>query len=201
MSTIHDIRLNKLRNLTKELWKNAQGRCMEFSICNEKFVEERLLDPLQENCKYSLHRCRPDKIVFDFDPKPIYFEDKLIAIQLRELKKEKHLVIGCGNQPTTLAYDFALKPEVVQSYLEFFEDNIEHGRACIEQNIADGDIHKHEGAITINPDPEMNPTFVAFFGNFPAIYLPDNYFESYETEGILLDNLPYSQIDYKRILR
>lgn len=163
---IYEIRLIRLRFLTKELWKNNYKY---IGLLDEKYVDDRLEDPLQEKCELALHRCRPEKIVFDFDPKPIYFKDKLIAIQLRSLKNEEHLVIGCGNQPTTLAYDSALKPEVVKAYHKYFAYDHSYCKICISQNIKEGDLHKHEGAITINPDPEMNPTFVAFFGTYPAI--------------------------------
>lgn len=97
--------------------------------------------------------------------KAIYSESGVV--QFREIDpKSRTLVIGCGNKPLQRG-----------------------GWETVVHDKIYGSIHAHPGAVTIDPDPRMNPTIVAFFGVKKLNILMDNSFDKVLIEAISIPGL------------
>ena len=113
------------------------------------------------------------------------------AIQLREIKQEKKLLIGCGNNPTSIYYNYPLaesRTKLVNNH-SIYSNNY----SCCKD-------HLHQDCITIDSDLGMNPTFVTSFGKKKLYFLKDHSFDSIEMEGLDISYFPYFNSEKKRIL-
>jgi hypothetical protein len=122
-------------------------------------------------------------------PKYYYNQSGIYAIQLRPITEhEKTLLIGCGNNPTSVYYHY---PNCFKS------DNL------IKQNKYNcicGNNHLHKGCITIDPNISMNPTIVTMFGKSKLTFLEDSSFHKILTEGLNISNFKYFKKEKKRLL-
>lgn len=91
------------------------------------------------------------------------FTDKKV-IQLRDVKKCDHLLIGCGNTP--------------------LKEGMGEGSYMHDQD------HSHIDSITINPSILMNPTVVAAFSFDKGLkqILPLNHYTEIQTEAVTIAN-------------
>lgn len=144
----------------------------------KEFILASIEDPFrnfvsnEEDRKRRMRRLTFDKGF----PKRIYDEKRnIIAIQLRNIVETK-LIIGCGNNPTSDVYRD-------ERYRHMYGD------------------HSHTGYATIDPDIEMNPTIVAYFGygELPQEILPPQFTEI-ECEGIRLEGSHFYDQERERLL-
>ena len=145
------------------------------------------------NCKKSkLYQIDFNKLNIDYKnhyPKYYYNKNGIYAIQLRPiLPHEKDLIIGCGNNPTSLYYHY---PYSKERKIEMRRNGY---KCCNCKN------HLHKNCITIDPDISMNPTIVTMFGKCNLPFLPSNRFDNIEIEGINLNYLPNFISEKNRLL-
>lgn len=173
----------------------------------QEYLDEYVNDPFQEKV-HKFIRMDFSKLHIDVGyPRPYYNEKgDIIAIQLRAIDKKK-ILLGCGNNPTSIAYHKSVMKQVHDdTYRDYVgKDNKEWADLIIKQKDEERDCnfhHEHNDYITINPDISMNPTIVTFFGwyKMPKELLPSNYFEEIIDEGIDLENMRYYSHDYNRII-
>lgn len=197
--------LDLVFKLNQEYWNRFLSLGEKSSVTMDRlFLEKRCKDPHgKQNCKF--HRLDESKLVIDTGY-PIAHRNEngeLIAIQLREIKqKEVELVIGCGNNPTTVCYHFPTHPDFVSICHEAFP-SINYAELIIKQcfdELKNGKTHCHHGAVTINPEIEMNPTIIGHWAFEPMPFLPDNHFKYIEEEGLLLHDLEYYWSERERLL-
>jgi len=197
--------LDLVFELNQEYWNRLV--CLgekSRDIMNLSFIKARCKDPHgKQVCNF--HRLDESKLVIDTGY-PIAHRNKngeLIGIQLREIKpKEVELVIGCGNNPSTVCYHHPMHSDFVNICHECFP-SINYAESIVEQCFDDlkkGKTHCHYGAITINPNIEMNPTIIGHWAFEPMPFLPDNYFKHIEEEGISLRDLQYYWSERERLL-
>lgn len=196
----------------RTLWLYSKKMYEGIEVKNDEPLEQKWLDEYikcpfgDDSTEYHKIDVSKLKIAFGF-PRAFYNKaGKIIAIQLRPILKEKHLVIGCGNNPTTPAYNDNLsKEEHDKLCKKYLQHDMGFAKLIIEQRDDErkSGVHNHEGAITINPDVNMNPTIVAFFGwyEMPKELLPSDHFDTIESEGIDLTGLPFFNSDCNRILK
>jgi hypothetical protein len=205
MSSPTKKQLQTLWNYAKEMYKGIKEE--DNKPLEQKWLNEYIKYPFGINIsEYHKTDVSKLKIASGFPRAFFNKEGKLIAIQLRPLQGEKQLVIGCGNNPTTPAYNsLCSKEEHDKLCKEYFRNDRKFAELIIQQRDDErkSGIHNHEGAITINPDVNMNPTIVAFFGwyEMPEELLPSNHFDDIESEGIDLRGMPFFKSDYERIVK
>lgn len=85
--------------------------------------------------------------------------EKYGVVQLRKLKDEKILLLGCGNGP-----------EIFGSSQEVCDYRTKH---------------LHEGCYTVDPDIDMNPSVVGQFGVDDFSFLPKESFDTIVYEGFM----------------
>ena len=166
-------------------------------------VEKRCRDPLGLN-NPRFHRIRLEFLDIH-EGYPIAHFDKsgnIYAVQLRPITKKK-LLLGCGNNPTTICYH---EPHNINEWsqccYECFSNNRPWATMLINQKKHEtiiGEDHYHKEYDTMDPMIEMNPTIVGFFGEDKHSYLLDNSFDTLLMEGITLENTKYFDEEYKRL--
>lgn len=152
------------------------------------YINNDYITPLNSQ-KTDLFKINFEKLNIDIQngyPKYYYHskdgKDVIYAIQLRPiLKHETKIVIGCGNNPTSLYYNV---PYCNKRNIELKKLNI---KKCSCKT------HLHENCVTIDPDISMNPTIITMFGKCKLEFLKSHSFKKIETEGV---NLNYFS-DYK----
>ena len=198
--------LDLLFKLNEEFWNRILSFDEEKSkfIMDRRFIRERCRNP-HGKLNEKFHRLDESKLVID-SGYPIAHRNEnneLIAIQLREIKShEVDLVIGCGNNPTTVCYHHPTHPDFIAICEEYFPSK-SYASIIVNQHMNDlkcGINHCHYGCVTINPDIEMNPTIIGHWAFEPMPFLPDNHFKNIQEEGILLNDLPYYRSEKKRLL-
>ena len=193
-----------------------------------QFVEENLKDPLNEN-RSEFHSSRLEllDIADEFPVAHRNDEGKVVAVQLRPITKSeiipskvvsyasaaknlvdedlpRKLLLGCGNNPTSVCFHY---PTIMNNFSrccrDYFQCETDSNIIInqVEKDLEDNIHHHHNGFITIDPNIVMNPTVVAEFGEWKLPFLPDNYFDSVENEGIYLGTCKYYKEEEKRILR
>jgi len=189
------------------------------------FINKYIKDPLLEQ-QPEFHRCNLELLDIE-DGYPIaHFNEKkqIYAIQLRsitpkEIKNRKitsyadmvkireypkKLLLGCGNNPTSVCYHYPTNMEHFKKCCrEFFEEKI-YSSIIIDQKedeLEEDYHHHHNDYITIDPNIVMNPTIISEFGQWKLPFLPDNYFESIDSEGIYLDKSEFFNFEKNRILK
>ena len=146
--------------------------------------------------KTDLFKINFDKLNIDTQnsyPKYYYHlkngKDVIYAIQLRPiLKNDDKIVIGCGNNPTPLYYNF---PYSKERDIELKKQKI---TKCSCKT------HLHENCVTIDPDISMNPTIITMFGKCKLNFLKSNSFKKIETEGVNLNYFSNFKSEKKRLL-
>lgn len=159
-------------------------------ILNELINKFQLINPeyiLPLNFKSNiLFRINLNKLDIDIKrgyPKYYYNQNGIYAIQLRPISnKERTLIIGCGNNPTSLYYHYPYK-----------NCNISNKCRC-EKN------HLHKGCVTIDPDISMNPTIVSMFGKTKLTFLKDSSFDRILTENLNISHFKSFKKEKKRLL-
>ena len=171
-------------------------------VCPE-FLDEKIDDPLGLK-DHKFHRNNIELLNIDegFPKAHKDINGKIVAVQLRKITSDK-LLLGCGNNPTSICYHFP------QS-LEFNKECYSYGSSkwwsdtIIEQHKNDlniGKTHQHNEYITIDPNITMNPTIVGFFGwyTLPESLIPNNSLRQIISEGIDLRNMRYFRPEYERL--
>lgn len=197
--------LNSVFELNQEYWNRLRDLGKKSSVLMDiSFIKRRCKDPHgKQNSKFN--RLDESKLVIDIGY-PIAHRNEngeLIGIQLREIKpREVELVIGCGNNPTSVCYHFPTHRDFVSICHESFP-SINYAELIVDQcfnDLKSGNTHCHYGAVTINPEIEMNPTIIGHWAFEPMPFLPDNHFKHIEEEGITLTNLQYYWSERERLL-
>lgn len=202
------LKVVELEKLLKEFYSGIKPQFIEgdFEPMEQKFLDKMIVDPLNLD-EHNFHK--NDLSLLDIDDGyPKAYRDcdgKIVAIQLRECKLNK-ILIGCGNNPTSICYH-------CPSSLDYNKECISFGvlnggewwsNTIIsqhEQDLADGITHLHSEYITIDCNITMNPTIIGFFGwyKLPIELLPDNSIEEICFEGIRLAQTRYFKHDYERL--
>ena len=178
----------------------------EYEPLGINFINDMVSDPLNLK-EHNFHKTDLSLLNID-DGYPKAYRDcdgKIVAIQLRECKLNK-ILIGCGNNPTSICYH-------CPSSLDYNKECISFGQlnggqwwsdtiiSQHEQDLEDGITHLHSEYITIDCNITMNPTIITFFGwyKLPVELLPDNSIEEICFEGINLSGAKYFKHDYERL--
>tara|TARA_B100000886_G_scaffold330008_1_gene279988 strand:+ start:1032 stop:1709 length:678 start_codon:yes stop_codon:yes gene_type:complete len=189
------------------------------------FIEKHMKDPLLQKDP-EFHRCNLDLLTIEEGFPIAHFNNKnhVYAIQLRsitpkEIKNRqnssyadvvktkeypKKLLLGCGNNPTSVCYHYPTNMEHFKKCcIEFFEEKI-YSSIIIDQKedeLEEDYHHDHHDYITIDPHIVMNPTIISEFGCWELPFLPDNYFDCIHSEGIYLENTEFYNVEKNRILK
>ena len=99
-------KINELKLLLKEFFMNIKPEFIEgdFEPMEERFLNKMICDPLNLD-EHNFHRTNLSLLNID-DGYPIAYRDndkRIVAIQLRKCNKNK-ILIGCGNNPTSICY-------------------------------------------------------------------------------------------------
>ena len=215
--------INLLRTAVKQLWIDIRTEHFEqieqfgkSEFIDIKFIEETIIDPLEEFNTSDWLKCHPHLLTIDPEYPKIHYNDRghISFIQLRAVPSNiTTLVIGCGNNPATNCYHV---PNVDYNYKTLSQlynqciacyptDNSNwYGKTIWNQTRRDWyyKIHKHDNCITCDVDVKMNPTFIgfAFITNRP-LPIPDNQFTSIIEEGITLASLSGYDPEKKRLCK
>ena len=194
-----------------------------------EFLDENIKDPLYEACP-EFHRCKIDLLDIESGFPIAHRNEKnqVYAIQLRPItleqtqtkgiptyadiaKKKKSedmprkILLGCGNNPTSVCFHYPTNmDEFSKCCKDYFEGDDTWRDLIIEQQkqeIQFGHYHHHHGYITIDPNIVMNPTIVSEFGELRLPFLPNNYFDSIEDEGINLERKKFYECEKQRLLK
>ena len=170
---------------------------------NQEYLNEFIADPLQVNI-HNFHRTNTDLLKID-EGYPIAHRNNegiIVAVQLREIDSDK-LLLGCGNNPTTICYHYPQSPDFEKECISFGCSECWSNTIIKQQknNLAKGKTHEHNGFITIDPSVSMNPTIVTYFGwyKIPNELIPENSISEIYTEGISLSGLPTFIADYEKL--
>ncbi len=166
------------------------------NIINELIDKYNYIDPCYicpiDSKTTKLYKINFDNLDIDYQngyPKYYYNQNNIYAIQLRPiLKNETKLIIGCGNNPTSLYYHFPYSKERNNEI-----KNNGYNR-CKYKN------HLHLNSVTIDPDISMNPTIITMFGKCTLPFLQNASFENIETEGVNLDYFEKFKSEKKKLL-
>jgi hypothetical protein len=110
--------------------------------------------------------------------------DKTGVLQLRPIPVNcRTAVVGCGNEPLGDAGGVALAPK--------------HQHDLASETYRR--IHKHAGAITINPHLAFNPTLVAFFGRQHLPMLKSGELDLIVIEGTTIDDTDVGRQELQRL--
>ena len=168
-------------------------------------IEKNINNPFNIHSS-NFHKCRIEFIDIE-NGYPIAHRNSdgdIYAIQLRPLQKKK-LLLGCGNNPTTICYrSTTILKEWAAECMNAFKDNPEWVIRLISQYINDiksNITHNHDEYDTIDPQIEMNPTIIGFFGEDKMPFLKDNFYEAIDSEGICLDSSYFYDDEYYRIIK
>ena len=197
-----------LEKLLKEFFLSVKPEFIEgdFEPIEQRFLDKMIVDPLNLD-EHNFHRTDLSLLDID-DGYPKAYRDcdgKIVAIQLRECKLNK-ILIGCGNNPTSICYHCPSSLDYNKECISFSELN--GGRwwsdtiiSQHEQDLEDGITHLHSEYITIDCNITMNPTIISFFGwyKLPIELLADNSIEEICFEGIRLTQERYFKHDYERL--
>ena len=170
----------------------------------KKFLNEYIDDPLQIKL-HNFHKNCIDKLSID-DGYPVEWknnEGKTIFVQLRKIKNENKLLLGCGNNPTSICYHSPLH-EDFEKECHSYGNDYEWSKIIIKQTydqLSQGKNHLHENYITIDPNITMNPTIIGFFGwyEIPEKLIPPRSLIDIHSEGIILENLRYYNSEYLKL--
>ena len=119
-------------------------------------------------------------------------EGETYAIQLREIKDEKSLLIGCGNCPTPFCYSFDCSNDIKKGEIEYKKvchdchGQYDHDLWSEYVKEIKYNTHSHEGFVTIDENCSMNPTIIGSFG-VPMDFLENGSFDNVYSEGIIMD--------------
>ena len=110
--------------------------------------------------------------------------EKTGVLQLRPIPENCRIaVIGCGNEPIASANGSAL--------------------AAKDQHDPESEayrrVHKHAGAVTINPHLAHNPTIVAFFGRQELPMLKSGELDLIVIEGTMIDDTDIGRQELQRL--
>ena len=173
------------------------------SPMNQEFLNELIEDPLQINI-HNFHKTNTDFLTIDEGFPIAYRNDqgKIIAIQLRKIDSDK-LLLGCGNNPTSVCYHFPLSTDFEKECISYapskwWSDTIIKQTKSEFEN---GNHHIHDGYITIDPSISMNPTIVTYFGwyEIPNELIKKNSIDNIYQEGIDLSGLPKFIYEYEKL--
>ena len=222
MPTLHQLKL--LKEYLTEFYK-FQAQYYKDDERMLGFIKKNIIDPLLEQ-QPEFHRCNLNLLDIE-DGYPIaHFNEKnqIYAVQLRsittkEIKNKKitsyadavktkeypkKLLLGCGNNPTSVCYHYPTNMEHFKKCCrEFFEEKI-YSSIIIDQKedeLEEDYHHHHNDYITIDPNIAMNPTIISEFGQWKLPFLPNNYFESIDCEGIYLDESKFFNVEKNRVLK
>ena len=191
-----------LKNMYKGIIPEKSNRGY-YDPIDYRFLNDFIEDPLQIKI-HNFHRTRIDKLSID-DGYPVEWKDengKTIFVQLRKIDKEK-LLLGCGNNPTSISYHYPIDKDFEKECFSYFED-VEYAKIILKQlkdDLNEGHIHTHNEYITIDPNLAMNPTIVGFFGwyKIPEELIPSNSLKEINSEGIILEGLKNYEEDFLRL--
>lgn len=229
--------IKTLKGLLVEFYKFQKQHYKSHQTILE-FVEESLKDPLKESCP-EFHSSRLELLDID-EGFPVAHRDEnghVIAIQLRPITANeisspkvvsystaakklvekdlpRKLLLGCGNNPTSVCFHYPPNmDEFARCCKSFANESVdsscgetadEWSESIIKQHNTEnleGHFHHHRGYITIDPNIVMNPTVIAEFGEWRLPFLPDNHFDLVEDEGIYLGNCKYYKEEKDRVLK
>jgi hypothetical protein len=189
------------------------------------FIKKNIMDPFLEQ-EPEFHRSNLELLNIE-DGYPIaHFNEKnqIYAIQLRsitpkEIKNRKitsyadvvkireypkKLLLGCGNNPTSVCYHYPTNMEQFKKCCKMFFKEECYSNIIIEQKedeLKYDEHHDHSDYITIDPNIVMNPTIISEFGQWMLPFLPNNYFESIDHEGICLENAQFYNFEKNRVMK
>ena len=198
----------ELEKLLKEFLSGIKPEFIEgdFEPIGQEFLDKMIVDPLNLD-EHNFHRTNLSLLDID-DGYPKAYRDcdgKIVAIQLRECKLNK-ILIGCGNNPTSICYHCPSSLDYNKECISFgFLNGGKWWSNTIisqhEQDLEDGITHLHSEYITIDCNITMNPTIISFFGwyKLPVELFPDNSIEEICFEGIRLIQAKYFKHDYERL--
>jgi len=197
-----------LEKLLKEFFLYVKPEFIEgdFEPMEQRFLDKMIVDPLNLD-EHNFHKT--DLSLLDIDdgyPKAYRdYDGKIVAIQLRECKLNK-ILIGCGNNPTSICYHCPSCFDYNKECISFGQLNGGKWWSDIiisqhEQDLENDITHRHSEYITIDCNITMNPTIISFFGwyKLPIELLPDNSIEEICFEGIRLCDTRYFKHDYERL--
>ena len=177
-------------NHTKERINNP------LNVGTERFHENRveLLD-IEEGYPLA-HRNNEGKVIA-IQLRPITDDQKVMRktlswsdIAKKNISLPRKLLIGCGNNPTTICYHYPYsRREYTDACREYFSDDIVSANIIMEQTEREwekGRNYLHNEYITIDLEVSMNPTIIAEFSEDKLDFLPENYFEVITQEGLCL---------------
>ena len=147
---------------------------------NQEFLNELINDPLQQDI-HNFHKNNINLLNID-DGYPKAFrneEDKIVAIQLREIDSDK-LLLGCGNNPTSICYHYPLSKDFEKECISYGSSEW-WSNTIIQQTKSDiikGKTYEHKEYITIDPNITITEIY---------------------TEGIDLSNLPIFDQEYEKL--
>jgi hypothetical protein len=140
---------------------------------------------------YVLHL---DRVVID-PGYPVLLRDrdgKPVAIQLRAWKGEAACVVGCGNQPTDrLSYGNQSEPALAPNETFPRRNAPIKGLRLFVENFWERHVthcHCHEGAVTIDTELHMNPTYIGQAQNILKQTMP-------RAAGVSLPGFPPGSLD------
>lgn len=166
---------------------------------DQRFINEFIDDPLRLK-EHNFHKNNLDHLKIDKGFPKAWRDDsgKIIFIQLRNIDKDK-LLIGCGNNPTSICYHLPMDPEFDKECYSYSDGNEWWAKQIISQHKTDN--HEHLEYITMDPNVTMNPTIIGFFGwyEIPEELIPQNSISDIDFEGISLDSLRYTQSEYYKL--
>jgi hypothetical protein len=192
-----------LREMSITFWKDVMDEYHDqVKLGFNDFIELHYIkgfiaDSLQTNTG-QFYKTNVEKLTIDVGfPKAHYTENGRISfIQLRECDlKLRKLIIGCGNNPTTI---FFHKRGKVLSLMELGAlkgqfDNVYGANNPLCEKLwkrHQRENHLHHDAITCDVEVGMNPTFIGFaFIRGRPLPLPDHHFTKIFEEGITLEGL------------
>tara|TARA_Y100000991_G_C21959429_1_gene343696 strand:+ start:372 stop:1031 length:660 start_codon:yes stop_codon:yes gene_type:complete len=192
-----------LRNLYRDIEPEKNAFKDYYDPMEQKFLDEFIDDPLQIKI-HNFHKNRIEKLTID-EGYPVEWKNedgKTIFVQLRKIDKNK-LLLGCGNNPTSICYNYPIDKDFEKECHSFFCYE-EWAKCIIRQTYNDlskGDYHLHGDYITIDPNITMNPTIVGFFGwyKIPEDLIPSNSLIDIHSEGIILNGLKNYESEYLRL--
>ena len=204
--------LQKLEEYTREMWEGIvpeKGSRGYFEPLPPKILDSLVKNPINYY-DHNFHNLRLEHLEIS-EGYPIAWrnkEGKVMFVQLLPITSEKNkLLLGCGNNPTSICYHYPMSSEFEKECISFggkcSGDNT-WAKMIISQTLREqesGLIHTHEGYTTIDPNPVMNPDIVGLFGwyKIPSELIPDGSMSEIYSEGISLDSCRYTDDEYKRI--
>lgn len=204
--------LQKLEEYTREMWEGIvpeKGSRGYFEPLPPNILDSLVKNPINYY-DHNFHNLRLEHLEIS-EGYPIAWrnnEGKVMFVQLRPITSEKNkLLLGCGNNPTSICYHYPMSSEFEKECISFGSDcscDNTWAKMIISQTLREqerGMIHTHEGYTTIDPNPVMNPDIVGLFGwyKIPSELIPDGSMSEIYSEGISLDSCRYTDDEYKRI--